>query len=81
MFRQVGWARFALALELLPEQLFGGAWLTRQRREGKQKRISDAAGPDFVYGDGLVFAAALKNHGVQILQAARQFRLAAQGVV
>src|SRR5262249_3010715 len=72
---------FALRFKLLAEQLFGGARFACECAEANREGFDDAAGADLIDGDGLFFAAALEDDGVQVLQAARQLRLAAESVI
>src|SRR4029077_10227154 len=66
---------------MLTEELFAGARFSRKSCKREFEWFGNFAGADLVNRNALVRDAALKNHGIQILQASREFGLAAQRII
>src|SRR5712664_2909384 len=69
------------ALQVFTENLFRGARLSRDFGEADEGGFREPAATNAINGDALLFGAALKDYGVQILNSPRQFRRTAQRIV
>src|SRR6266853_2886615 len=73
-----GWGR---AFQVFAKNVFRGPRLSRDFSEADESWFRQPAAANCINGDALIFRAALQNHGVQILDPARQLRRPAQRVV
>src|SRR5580658_2765024 len=70
--------RGGVAFEIVLENVFGGARLAGDFAKAQEERLSKASAVDGEDADGLLFGGALKNYGVEIGDAAREFGAEAQ---
>src|SRR5580700_1340666 len=70
--------RGGVAFEIVLENVFGGTRLAGDFAKAQEERLSKASAVDGEDADGLLFGGALKNHGVEIGDAAREFGAEAQ---
>src|SRR6266403_1155287 len=60
--------------QVFAKNVFRGTWLPGDFGEANESGLGQPAAANGVNGDALVFRAALENHRIEILDAARQFR-------
>src|SRR6267154_4084909 len=81
MLAQIAAGCCAFGFELFAKDVLRRTRLAGYLREAHEKQLREPSTMDAKNADGLFFRGALQNHGVQILDAPREFRLPAQDFV
>src|SRR5258707_12618334 len=68
-------------LQVFAKNMFRGARLSGDFGEADESGLGEPTAANGVDSNGLIFGGPLQDHGVEILDAARQLRRAAQGVI
>ncbi len=68
-------------LQVFAKNMFRGARLSGDFGEADESGLGEPTAANGVDANGLIFGGALQDHGVEILDAARQLRRAAQCVI
>src|ERR1700736_1279699 len=69
------------SFQVFAKDVFGGARLSGNFGEADDGGLGEPSAMNSVNGDGLFFGGTLEDDGVQVLDTARQFRGATQGVI